>query len=590
MAPYGQKDNQANLPNPTQNRVLEWVDKQRAIPVKEHLPVLYVQGGVGSGKSRALMAPVMEMLTEIPGLHILWVRQDLKDLKLSIVDKFLELFPAELITNKNEQMGWYEIAQEGGTRSRIYFNGAKDLGGLGSQEFGAIIVTEAHQISEQAYRTLKRRCRQENAPNIIMMEGEAPNEGHWLAKITNPTDESYDPEIEMWTISTYENWDNLPTAYRGSLESMPEAWKRKYLLGTFGFIPDGRPYYQGFKEMMHTGEFEWIPSKPLICGWDFGFHHPALLITQIDDQDRWLWLREIIGSEITIDKFGDLVKSQLNMLYPNAQTIHYGDPAVIQKNDKSELTSWQILSSKGITIRYRTSEYRLRKEIIEQKMSRLIGGRPSIMLDSRHCKTSIDGFLGGYHYPIQKDGQAFSGGFELPFKDGFYEHCLSENTKIRTLDGWHNIKDLVGKEFITYAYDNFSKRLIPVKARECRKTQIDVELWKLTFDNGELIATPDHLIMLRNGSYKQLKDLQIQDELMPFYEKIRSLKVLSIEFYGYGDTYNLEVDNCHNFPANGIIVHNCMNAGEYIAVNLFSPIARRKVPRRQTGPKSLSNI
>ena len=425
LAPYGQKSGQANPPNPTQQRVLDWVDKQRAMPVKEHLPILYLQGGVGSGKSRALLAPAIEMLLEIPNLRLLWARQDFKDLKLSIVDKFLEIFPAEAIINKNEQMGWYEILQAGGTRSRIYFNDAKDLGGLGSQEFGVIIITEVHQITEQAYRTLKRRCRQENAPNIIMMEGEAPNEGHWLAQILNPTNESYDPEIEMWTVSTYENWENLPLAYRGSLESMPEAWKRKYLKGEFGFIPEGKPYYQGFKELMHTGEFEWIPSKPLTCGWDFGFHHPACLITQIDSQDRWIWLREIMGNDITIDKFGDYVKTQLNIFYPKAEIIHYGDPAVMQKNDKSEFTSQQILKDKGITIQHRTSEYRKRKEIIEQKLSKLIAGKPSIMLDNRYCKTAIEGFLGGYHYPLHREGSAFSESYEIPFKDGFYEHIMN---------------------------------------------------------------------------------------------------------------------------------------------------------------------
>jgi len=47
-------------------------------------------------------------------------------------------------------------------------------------------------------------------------------------------------------------------------------------------------------------------------------------------------------------------------------------------------------------------------------------------------------------------------------------------------------------------------------------------------------------------------------------------KVISIEFYGFGDTYNLEVETHHNFPANGIMVHNCMNCVEYGIINLFT--------------------
>jgi len=47
-------------------------------------------------------------------------------------------------------------------------------------------------------------------------------------------------------------------------------------------------------------------------------------------------------------------------------------------------------------------------------------------------------------------------------------------------------------------------------------------------------------------------------------------KVVSVGFYGYGDTYNLEVDNYHNFPANGVMVHNCQDALRYGLLVLFN--------------------
>jgi hypothetical protein len=136
-------------------------------------------------------------------------------------------------------------------------------------------------------------------------------------------------------------------------------------------------------------------------------------------------LREIIGTDITIDKFADKVKQEINYFYSNARCVHYGDPASIQKTDKSESTSWSILDSKGINLGYRTSEYRLRKEIIEKKLSTLIAGRPSLLVDRRYCKTANDGFLGGYHYPNIKQGQPLINKFEQPFKDGFYEHIMN---------------------------------------------------------------------------------------------------------------------------------------------------------------------
>ncbi len=403
------------------------MDRVRATPIKDfdHIPVLYLQGGNGSGKTRAIMAPVIEMLSEIPGIRILWGREDFKDLKLSVMDKFFEVMPLELIAGKNETYHYYDIYTGKGAPSRIYFNGLGDLGGLGSQEFAVIVITEAHETAEEMYRVIKRRCRQAGMPCMILIESEPPNETHWLADLTDPTNERYDKDIEKFEVSTYENWDNLPTAYRGSLESMPDAAKRKYILGKTGFSVTGKPYYQGFNFKTHTGQFEHIPGRELLVGWDFGFHFPAVLITQMDLKDRWIWLREIMGRDVTIDRFAEAVIEKLNTYYAGCRIIHMGDPAAWQVNDKSELTSWQILKSKGITLMTRQSSYRQRKEIIEGKMNRLNAGKPALLIDDRHCKICVDAFLGGYHYPVRRETQQFEGRFELPFKDGFYEHLMN---------------------------------------------------------------------------------------------------------------------------------------------------------------------
>jgi hypothetical protein len=149
FAPYG-VDIHGNPypPNPTQQRVLNWVDKQRASFNPNKIPVLYLQGGVGSGKSRGILAPVCEMLFETPLLRVFWGRQDFKDIKLSIMDKFFEVIPPECIVGKSSQYNWYDVRTEDPKRpSRIYFGGLKDLSGLGSQEFGVIAVTVAHETN-----------------------------------------------------------------------------------------------------------------------------------------------------------------------------------------------------------------------------------------------------------------------------------------------------------------------------------------------------------------------------------------------------------------------------------------------------------
>ena len=422
MDPQGEP----NYPNKTQAKVLDWVDRVRAGKhPRKGIPIVYLQGGVGSGKTRALLAPAIECLMQIKDLRMLWGRQDFNDLRLSAMETFFEVMPQEVIAKRNVQEHRYQIDQGYGNFSQIFFRELKDLAGLGSQEFGIIIVTEVHEITEQAFKTLKMRCRQAHVPTMILMEGNPPNEEHWLSQLTDSKNDSFDPDIEMWQVSTYENWRNLPDSYTHSLEQMPQSWKNKYLFGHFGFMPDGKPFYDGFNEIIHVGEYEWNPYKELIVGIDFGFHHPACLITQIDDHDRWVILEEMLGTDITVDKFADKITANLQHHYPNCTNVlYFGDPACTQVNDKSEFTSWQIMASKNIMVKHKVSEYRLRKEIIEKKLATLIKAKPTLLVDHR-CHTVIDGFLGGYHYPTRKEGQQFNIKMEQPFRDGYYEHLMN---------------------------------------------------------------------------------------------------------------------------------------------------------------------
>jgi len=423
IAPYGRNsEGIAHLPNPTQQRVLDWVDNVRNGKHKGNgIPVLYLQGGVGAGKTRAFLAPVNEMLFEIPDLKVLWGRQDFADLRLSAMDTFLEVMPGELIADKNEQEHKYVIAQSGEKQSKIYFRDLKDLKGLGSQEFGIIVVTEAHEISLNAYRTLKQRARQQNVPTMILMEGNPPNEDHWLNNVLDPEHDDFDSDIEKWEVSTRENWSNLSEVYRNSLEKMPNSWKIKYLEGRTGFTPDGRPFYEGFKEELHTGDFDWNTQIELLGGFDYGYHHPAHLITQIGTDGRWYILKEILGNDEILDFFADRCLGLVNVKYPNALWRYYGDPAGKQVNDKSEKTSEDILKGKKINVQSRPSSYRERKEIIEKLLNTMINGKPALMVD-KSCRIIIDGFLGGYHYPVAKEGETTP---EVPVKDGYYEHLMN---------------------------------------------------------------------------------------------------------------------------------------------------------------------
>lgn len=93
------------------------------------------------------------------------------------------------------------------------------------------------------------------------------------------------------------------------------------------------------------------------------------------------------------------------------------------------------------------------------------------------------------------------------------------------------IENLVGKYPWVYAYDRH-KGLCLKKALWVKQTGQNVPVVRLKFREtfgrlkervlpfiGELTLTPEHLVMLRNGSYRKAIDLKPGDRVMPFYRR-----------------------------------------------------------------------
>jgi len=125
------------------------------------------------------------------------------------------------------------------------------------------------------------------------------------------------------------------------------------------------------------------------------------------------------------------------------------------------------------------------------------------------------------------------------------------------------IKNLTGKKnFLVYSYSKKDKRIVCDKAKKVWKTGKDI-VYEINYEwvtgkgkkQGSIKATANHLFMLRNGEYKRLDNLEAGDKLMPF-GKYANPQIISIKKIGVRNVYDMEVENNHNFAANGIIVHN----------------------------------
>ncbi|RKT42861.1 DNA gyrase subunit A [Thiocapsa rosea] len=98
--------------------------------------------------------------------------------------------------------------------------------------------------------------------------------------------------------------------------------------------------------------------------------------------------------------------------------------------------------------------------------------------------------------------------------------CFTGDTLIKLADGTEKtFAELAQRPsdeiFYVYAVDETGKIVI-AEGRHARMTRPNAELLALTLDTGDVVrCTPDHRFMLRDGSYKEARDLTPDDSLMP---------------------------------------------------------------------------
>ena len=113
-------------------------------------------------------------------------------------------------------------------------------------------------------------------------------------------------------------------------------------------------------------------------------------------------------------------------------------------------------------------------------------------------------------------------------------------------------------------------------------TRQNVHIIHIELDNGEIIkCTDDHPFLMRDGTYKEAKNLCQNDSLMPLYrrastkeykEKFCSTnnhKVIAChDFSEFTDVYCLEVEKYHNFAlSSGVFVRNCDSDCDFCSVS-----------------------
>ncbi|HEX2914780.1 MAG TPA: RtcB family protein [Chloroflexia bacterium] len=105
---------------------------------------------------------------------------------------------------------------------------------------------------------------------------------------------------------------------------------------------------------------------------------------------------------------------------------------------------------------------------------------------------------------------------------GFDIGCFSAETPVPLIDGKaYPIGELAQSEEPIMVYALSKEHKVVVTKALAKLTRRNAPLVKVTIDNGrEIVCTPDHEFMLRDGSYRQAQELTPGTSLMPFTKEI----------------------------------------------------------------------
>ena len=216
-----------------------------------------------------------------------------------------------------------------------------------------------------------------------------------------------------------------------------------------------------------------------------------------------------------------------------------------------------------------------------------MGMRPTLKF--RKSAAIVGEVMGKYHphgdVPIYdalvRLAQDFAARYPLVQGQGNFG-CFSGDTKVELYSGEQKtLAELVemahrGLRAEVFTVDSHRNvRIKPMRAP--RLVRRGDPVFKVTLESGaEIVCTPDHRFMLRDGTYREAQQLKPKDQLMPFSrssipERLHrtgafpipaslTQKVASVEPAGKADVYDLTVDITQNFAlAAGIFVHNSID-------------------------------
>ncbi len=244
-------------------------------PQASGLSLVGYGGAMGGGKTRALVELAIDAALLFPGNNILVARHNFTDLATTTMADFFRYCPPGLIGKRRQSPTHsVEIAAPDQSRSStIHFRHLSDWTGLGSQQYGAVLIDEAGQVEAEAAQMLVTRLRHPAQPQPWFIAASNPYPGwfeRWFVKRELPEHALERADVRLKFIQArIEDNPHLPANYADTQRAvLPGDWVDRFVEGRFdAFLGQ---IYPAFDPNIHCWDGPLPRFSRYIGGLDFG--------------------------------------------------------------------------------------------------------------------------------------------------------------------------------------------------------------------------------------------------------------------------------------------------------------------------------
>lgn len=423
-----------------------------------------IRGPVGSGKSTLCCAEIMRRASQqrvssdgIRRTRWVVVRNTQPELRTTTIKTWVQTFPEHRWGKLRWSSPFTHHVKKGDIDMEVIFlalDNPDDVKKLLSLEVTGAWANEARELPKAVIDGLTMRCGRyppagdgSGGPTWygVMMDTNAPDVDHWWPILAGEAPiPDYVPREERLLLQKPEGWEfftqppgllektvngeltgyelnpeaenvkNLPAGYYDRMiGGKTRSWINIYVMNRLGHEQDGKPIYEAFAPQIHVSRetLPFDPTLPMLVGLDFGLS-PAAVFAQRDPDGQIRILRELIGTDMGVARFGRLMVPLLAGWYDRVRWREKvrvtGDPAGDQRAQTDEMTPFRILAGMGIAANpASTNDFTTRVETVNRLMTELVaGGRPKLLIDPS-CSMLIRACEGGYRYrKLKTTGEA----------------------------------------------------------------------------------------------------------------------------------------------------------------------------------------